>query len=170
MLGAMGAIAFGLRASDRGSSGTFALAINQRTIEMMLNGYPAGGPAVAGGTLNTTSFPDLTIGGVFDQALNSNLWHPIFLYPNVCVKQSGQNDPTYGVGDFVTSTRPADQLEFAKIASKYQSNVNIGWVSSSFAAPNAATNMIQIRVSTRWRDKGGWRCVTTDAIANGTRS
>lgn len=169
MLGAMGAIAFGLRASDRGSSGTFALAINQRTIEMMLNGYPAGGVSLANGNLNTASFPDASINGVFDQSISSNLWHPIFLYPDWCVLQSGQNTPTYQVTDFASSTATAQQLEFAKLASKYQSNINISFATSALPAPTAATNMVQIRVSTRWRDKGGWRCVITDALANGTR-
>lgn len=171
MLGAVGAIAFGLKAGERGSKGTFALQINQRIVEMILSGSPAA--CNTGGILNTSALPDNPINGVYNQPLDSNLWHPIMTYaanPGMYPVRGGQNTPPFDISDFVPSTRPAEQNNFVAIASSYQSNINISFVATTIAAPAAVTNMVRVQVSTRWADKTGWKCVTTNAYANGTKS
>ena len=164
MLGALSAIAFGLRASDRGSKGTFALNANQRILEMMLNSFPAPGPVSTNGSLNAGPgklFPDADPLGVFDQPATSPLWHPLYAAP--------PGNP-FLLRHFVPDSRPVDQVGFAANATQYQCNINVKYAPFVAGVPSARSNMVVYTVTTRWRDKGYWRSIGTMAYASGTKS
>lgn len=179
VLGAISAIAYGLRASDRGARGTFALTCNQRMMEMILNGHPyqvcapagvlAAGPGQA--------YPDADTGGVFNQNQNSNLWHTLYYTadstdPCYAYQQAGQNHSPFVLNDFVSNA--AEQPGFAMNATQYQCNINIQWLATMSPATTPANtalqDMIVISVYTRWCDKSGWKCISTQNWIQGTKS
>ena len=149
IFGTVAAIAFGLRASDLGKTNTFAIGANRKVLELILGGnYQLPNAKFTAAALTAA---DLT------KAKGATPWRPLYFTGGAIV-----ND-WFKVADFGYNdlTLP-EAKKFMLESPNYELHVFITNLSSS---PTSVDSRVrQIFVTTRWRDKTGWKNIQTQAF------
>lgn len=150
IFGTIAAIGFGLRASDLGKTNTFAIGINRKVLELILGGtYQLPNSNFTGGALASD-------GSDYTKAYGQTPWKPL-LYSGGSVINTWFKPADFGYPDDTT----AEAQKFIEQAKQYELHINIAPVSSDTSKVDSRLN--QITVTTRWRDKTGWKHIETIA-------
>lgn len=156
LLGTVAAIAFGLRASDQGSSNTVAIQINRKVLELLVqsafnwNNNP-----------NILNIPPASI----TAPRATSTWKPVFYNP--------AQANWFSLADFGYTAGTADATKFAEDTRNYELSVSA--VKQSDANLQSVTNSFYLfTVTTRWQTTTGasdgvgksrWKSVQTSAYS-----
>jgi type II secretory pathway pseudopilin PulG len=149
IFGTVAAIAFGLRASELGKTNTFSIGVNRKVSELLLGGnYPLPNPNFQAGEL---AVADMT------SPFGTAPWRPLY--------RTGDNTwfklADYG---YINPASP-DAQKFITEAPGYELHVWWGFLPAA-PATHPDSRLRRIVVTTRWRDKSGWKNVQTEAFSN----
>ncbi|MFN8607592.1 MAG: type II secretion system protein [Vulcanimicrobiota bacterium] len=152
IFGTIAAIAYGLRASELGRTNTLAIGVNRKIEELILGGnYQLPNTYFTSGGFLTSSDLVLPFGSApwkkvfYTGAYVDNFWFKLADY--------GYLDPNaYEAKKFVTE------------ADNYELHVHIAPLSTVTTQVDSRLN--RITITTRWRDKTGWKNISTTAYNN----
>lgn len=148
IFGTVAAIGFGLRASDLGRTNTLAIGVNRKVVELIIGGkYPLPNTYFTGAALTTTNLTS---------AYGTLPWKKLY-YTGAAVDNYWFKLADYGFSDL---SQP-DAQKFTAEAPNYELHVHIEALSTVTTSPDSRLRVIT--VTTRWRDKTGWKNIKTDA-------
>jgi len=147
-VGLLAALSFGMFSSEQGQKVSFATAYNRKIIELVQS------KAVSATGLTTVSTP----GNVSD-ASNDPDWRAL---------DSGLLANTGGAISNLWGVTQEDRDRFAKQAAEFQTNIAIArevanWSTESDVNNKFKNQLARVTVTTRWRTRGTWRSVRTQA-------
>lgn len=152
IFGTIAAIAYGLRASELGRTNTLAIGVNRKVEELILGGnYQLPNTYFTSGGFLSNSDLKLNYGSApwkklfYTGAATDNYWFKLADY--------GFLDPNQG-----------DAKKFIAEAPNYELHVHIAALSTDTTQVNS--RMSRIAITTRWRDKTGWKNIQTVAYNN----
>ena len=149
IFGTIAAIAYGLRASDLGRTNTLAIGVNRKIEELILGGnYQLPNTYFTSGGYLTAA--DLTL------AYGAAPWKPLF-YTGAATDNFWFKIADYGFVD----PNSGDAKKFINEAPGYELHVHMAPLSTLGTSVDSRLN--RITITTRWRDKTGWKNIATTA-------
>lgn len=149
IFGTIAAIGFGLRASELGRTNTLAIGVNRKVVELIIGAkYQLPNTYFTGAALSSS---DLT------QPYGTAPWKPLY-YTGAAIDNYWFKLADYGISDI----NQPDAKKFITEAPNYELHVHIEPVSNVTSSTDSRLRVLT--VTTRWRDKTGWKNIKTDAF------
>lgn len=149
IMGTVAAIGFGLRASDLGRTNTFAIGVNRKVMELILGGnYQLPNVDFEAGALTTAQLTAPHLGAP---------WRPLYFQGAAIV-------PTwFKIADYgFTDLNAPEAQRFLLESPNYELHVFMHLYGTVTTHPDI--RLREILITTRWRDKTGWKNIRTQAF------